>query len=128
VVGGPRPTPRQVTPRDGEIVATLGQAPARSEGWDIAFTPSYQVYDGRYANVPWLLELPDPITKVVWDNAAYLSPATAAELGVTTGDLLTISRDGVQGSLSIPAFVLPGHADRVVTLPLGFGRARAGEW
>ena len=129
VVGAPRPAPRQVAPREAEIVAALsGQAPAGGEGWDIAFTPSYQVYDGRYANVPWLLELPDPITKVVWDNAAYLSPASAEELGVSNGDLLRVSREGVEASLSIPAFVLPGHADRVITLPLGFGRTRAGEW
>lgn len=125
LVGGPQPEPRRASPRDDEIATALRETP-KSEGWDVAFVPSYQAYDGRFANVPWLLEMPDPVTKLVWDNAAYISPASAEELGVSTGDMLSISRGGT--TLSVPAFVLPGHADRVITLPLGYGRTRGGQY
>lgn len=126
LVGGPSATPSQVTPRDADIVSALRETAPASQGWDVTFVPSYQAYDGQYANSPWMLEMPDPVTKLVWDNAAYLSPASAEELGVSTGDLLRLSRGGVE-PLTVPALVLPGHADRVITLPLGFGRERGGQ-
>ena len=47
--------------------------------------------DGRYTNNGWLQEMPDPITKLAWDNAAMISPGMATNLGVETGDLLQIS-------------------------------------
>ncbi|MGF1468590.1 MAG: 4Fe-4S dicluster domain-containing protein [Sandaracinaceae bacterium] len=124
---GVRPE-RPVAPplQTASFQALLGQsAPTAGDGWEVVFTPSYQVGDGRQANNPWLLELPEPVTKQVWGNAAWISPAAARELGVASGDLLTLSREGAD-DLRIPAFVLPGHADRVVTLPLGFGRTAAG--
>ncbi|RZO62790.1 MAG: 4Fe-4S dicluster domain-containing protein [Sandaracinaceae bacterium] len=110
----------------GDVAGALREnEPAAPQGWEAVFTPSYQTGDGQYANNAWMLELPDPVTKIVWDNAAYVSPESARQLGVETGDMLNISREGA-GDLSIPAFVLPGHADQVVTLPLGFGRTAAG--
>ncbi len=126
VVGAPRPEVVQAAVQDTALAGQLGDV-AATQGWEAVFLPSYQTFDGRYGNIPWLLEMPDPITKLVWDNAAYLSPASASELGVQNGDLLSVSRDGVD-ALSIPAFVLPGHPDRVVTLPLGWGRRRTGKW
>jgi molybdopterin-containing oxidoreductase family iron-sulfur binding subunit len=82
------------------------------------------VHDGRFANNPWLQELPDPVTKLTWGNAALLSPATAAQLRVESGRMLEITADG--RSTAAPALILPGHADDVVTLALGYGRAAAG--
>jgi anaerobic selenocysteine-containing dehydrogenase/ferredoxin len=99
-----------------------GTSPAAAEGWEIAFQPSYQVGGGQQANNPWLLEMPDPVTKIVWGNAAIISRASAAELGVTNGDLVTVSLDGASSDVQLPAYILPGHADNVVTLNLGFGR------
>ncbi|HJL20318.1 MAG TPA: 4Fe-4S dicluster domain-containing protein [Sandaracinaceae bacterium LLY-WYZ-13_1] len=123
--GAPRSRPRGAAVRDAEVAAALGEhEPASGEGWEAEFLPSYQTYDGRQANNPWLLEMPDPVTKLVWDNAAYVSPASAEELGVRTGDLLTVSVEGGQ-PVEIAAFVLPGQADHVVSLPLGFGRGEA---
>ena len=85
--------------------------------------------DGRYANNGWLQELPDPITKLTWDNAALISPAYAKKLGVLTGDLIQIainekSAGGqpVKRELVIAALVSPGHADNSVSIPLGYGR------
>src|ERR1700682_6249569 len=57
---------------------------------EIVFVPSYAVDNGSYINNGWLQELPDPITKLTWDNAAQMSPEMAAHLGVETGDLVRI--------------------------------------
>jgi molybdopterin-containing oxidoreductase family iron-sulfur binding subunit len=69
-------------------------------------------------------EAPDPMTKLVWDNAALLSPASAKSLGVANGDLLAIAKDGRE--IRVPAMVLPGHADNSISLPLGYGRTEVG--
>src|SRR5204862_4785495 len=58
---------------------------------EIVLVGSYAMDDGRYANNGWLQELPDPITKLTWDNAALMSPAFAKRLGVQTGDLVQIA-------------------------------------
>ena len=85
VVGAPRPEVVQAAVQDTALAGQLGDV-AASQGWEAVFLPSYQTFDGRYGNIPWLLEMPDPITKLVWDNAAYLSPASASELGVQNGE------------------------------------------
>ncbi len=103
--------------------AAAWKAPAAG-GLEVAFAPDYRVYDGRFANNGWLQELPDPMTKLVWDNAALLSPATARQLGVVDGEWLTISAGGA--SVRIMALVQPGHAAGVATLALGGGRQRGG--
>ncbi|MBN8613135.1 MAG: 4Fe-4S dicluster domain-containing protein, partial [Deltaproteobacteria bacterium] len=108
----------------GRVVAET--TAAGGDGWEVVFTPDAKLFDGRSANNPWLLELPDPITKVVWENAAMISPASADELGVQTGRLLRISRG--ERSIEVPAVVVPGHADRSVTLTLGWGREHAGQF
>ena len=83
-----------------------------------------KVDDGRFANNGWLQELPDPVSKLTWDNAAFLSPATARTLGVTTGDLVRLEIAG--RSLEIVAMILPGQADFSVSVSLGYGRNGAG--
>ncbi|MCS6866848.1 MAG: TAT-variant-translocated molybdopterin oxidoreductase [Gemmataceae bacterium] len=90
---------------------------------EVTFHPSYTVGDGRGAMNPWLQELPDPITKVVWDNAACISPATAAEFGIRTGDLIEVRLQ--QNAVAVPAFVLPGQADYSIALTFGqYGQMR----
>ena len=61
---------------------------------EVIFRPDPTIYDGRFANNGWLQELPKPITKLTWDNAAFLSPATAHRFGVQTGDMLKLTYDG----------------------------------
>jgi len=68
--------------------------------------------------------LPDPITKLTWDNAALMSPADATRLGVWRGEMIEITLSG--RSLSIPVLPLPGHAAGAITLPLGYGREHGG--
>ena len=56
-------------------------------GYEVVFVPSWSVYDGRFNNNAWLQEAPDPMTKLTWDNAALVSPATAKKLDVATATL-----------------------------------------
>ncbi|HEY6003319.1 MAG TPA: 4Fe-4S dicluster domain-containing protein, partial [Anaeromyxobacter sp.] len=89
-------------------------------GLEVRFVPGYGVEDGQGYENAWLQELPDPVTKLTWENAAMLSPATARRLGVASGDVVELSRGG--RAVSAPALVVPGHADESVTLPLGYGQ------
>jgi molybdopterin-containing oxidoreductase family iron-sulfur binding subunit len=93
---------------------------AAKQGMEIAFASDPKVYDGRFANSVWLQELPHPITKLTWENAAMVSEGTAKALGLEDGDIVEISyRDR---HVDAPIMLVPGHADDVVTLPLGYGR------
>ena len=80
--------------------------------------------DGRYANNGWMQELPDPITKMTWDNAVLVSRKTARELGVQNGDIVEITLNG--RSVKGPIWTQPGMADYSLGLALGYGRERAG--
>ncbi len=110
-------------------------APALAGGnLEIVFRPDPSIYDGRFANNGWLQELPKPITKLTWDNAAIMSPATATRLGVMREADLNYGAEGnpmvaltYQGrTLRAPVWIQPGHADDSVTLHLGYGRTMAG--
>jgi len=108
--------------------AALAQAitpllPHGKQGMEIAFAADPKLYDGRFANSVWLQELPHPITKLTWDNAAMISEATAKALGLEDSDIVEVSyRDR---RIDAPIMVVPGHADDCVTLPLGYGRTGA---
>ncbi len=81
---------------------------------------------GNQANNAWLQELPRPYTKLAWDNAALLSPATAAARGLHDGDVVELTATSPDAVLRAPICIVPGHADGVITLPLGYGRQHAG--
>jgi len=97
------------------------KAPA---GYTLLLTQSPFVADGSFANNGWLQEIPHPVSKVVWDNYAALSPATAGELGVESNDLVDVTVEGRRQAL--PVFVQPGMADKVIAVALGYGRTNAG--
>jgi MoCo/4Fe-4S cofactor protein with predicted Tat translocation signal len=105
------------TPKSGAIAAS---APAASSGYEISFRPDTSVYDGRYANVGWLQELPKQVTNLSWDNAALMSMGTMAELKVEEADLVEISVNGRK--LVAPVLMVPGHPDGAITVHLGMGR------
>ena len=107
--------------KPGSIAATAIQS---NSEYELRFIPSSQVYDGRYANLGWLQECPDPITKLVWDNAALINKTDADGLALTTGDVIEISL--ANHKLEIPVYVLWGQPKGVITLPLGYGRTDAG--
>jgi molybdopterin-containing oxidoreductase family iron-sulfur binding subunit len=101
------------------LADALPAAPAKG-GLELVFQLDPSVYDGRYAGNAWMQELPDPITKLTWDNAALMGPATAARLEVKSRDLVEITLGG--RTLQIAVFVTPGVAADTVVLPLGYGR------
>ncbi|HSK02654.1 MAG TPA: 4Fe-4S dicluster domain-containing protein [Kofleriaceae bacterium] len=98
--------------------------PVAPAALELAFEASHAVHDGRFAGNAWLQELPKPLTKLTWGNAAIVSPATARALDVGTGDVVRIALAGRR--VDIPVHVLPGHADGCATLELGYGRWAAG--
>jgi molybdopterin-containing oxidoreductase family iron-sulfur binding subunit len=91
---------------------------------EVVFLASPSLHDGRFANDGWLQELPDPLTKLTWDNPALVSPTTATSLGLANEDLVRLDYAG--RSLEVPVWLLPGMADGVVALTLGYGRSHAG--
>jgi MoCo/4Fe-4S cofactor protein with predicted Tat translocation signal len=106
--------------------AELARPPAEgaSAGLEIVFLPSPALHDGRFANDGWLQELPDPLTKLTWDNPALVSPKTAETLGLASERVARVEYSG--RSLELPVWILPGMADNVVALTVGYGRSRAG--
>ncbi|HZN41347.1 MAG TPA: TAT-variant-translocated molybdopterin oxidoreductase [Planctomycetota bacterium] len=106
---------------DAPAIAEAVGGYKRPEGIEVVLRSCPKMGDGRYANNSWMQEIPDPLTKLSWDNAALVSMATARKLNVQNGDFLTITAGG--SSLQIPAWILPGHADDSVTIRLGWGRS-----
>jgi MoCo/4Fe-4S cofactor protein with predicted Tat translocation signal len=95
-------------------------------GFELRFIASHGVLDGRHANNGWLQELPDPLTRLTWDNAALLSKADADGLGISSGDLVVVRVESSGRELEIVAYVMPGAAAGTLVLPLGYGRTLAG--
>jgi len=93
-------------------------------GLQLLLRPDEGVWDGRFADNAWLLEMPRPFTRLTWDNAALIAPATAQRLGLANDDVVEIAAEGRK--LRAPVFVLPGQAADCITLPLGFGRRAGG--
>ncbi len=110
----------------GAVARAVGALDERDEasGLEVVFTPSFTMWDGRYANNGWRQELPDPITKITWDNVALLSPATAQRLGTIDGKHVAVTRG--ERTIEIPVFRQPGLPDDTVVLELGYGRRRSG--
>jgi len=95
-----------------------------AQNLEVIFFRDSKVDDGRYANNGWMQELPDPVTKMTWDNAVLVSRKTARELGVQNGDIVEISLNGQ--SVKGPIWTQPGMADYSLGLALGYGREKAG--
>ncbi|HEX9013218.1 MAG TPA: 4Fe-4S dicluster domain-containing protein, partial [Anaerolineaceae bacterium] len=110
-----------VSPSGGGIPAS---GPA-GQGLELVFEPDPTVWDGSFANNPWLQELPKPLTKLTWDNAALFSPATAERLGLADQDVVELHYKGI--TLEAPVLILPGQPDESVCITLGYGRSRGGK-
>jgi MoCo/4Fe-4S cofactor protein with predicted Tat translocation signal len=125
--GSARPATKPTVKWDAVAKAVAASKPSPSLSADhleLVLDRDSKVDDGRHASNGWLQEVPDPITKLTWDNAALLSPATARALGVETGDLVRLELAG--RSLEIAAVVQPGQTDWSVAVSLGYGRSAAG--
>src|SRR5262249_55329272 len=131
---GAPPVPSQ--PDRPAIAAALASAAPQvrvADSVDLVFVPCPKLGDGRHANNQWLLELPHPITRQGWDNAALVSPKTAHDLHLSAdgrngamADVIRIERDGK--SVEAAVWAVPGVADDTVVLTLGWGRTEAGRY
>ncbi len=121
------------------VPTNAGETPAYPGSYEIVFRTDPTIYDGRFANNGWLQELPKPLTKITWDNVALVSPNTARKLGLAVPnyeqekkggeafvDTIELKLNGRAISKAVPAWVMPGQPDDVITIQLGYGRDRAG--
>ena len=115
--------PRRVSLRSIQIPEGFG-VPLDDEELELALRPDPLIWDGRYANNGWLQETPKPITLLTWDNAALVSPATANQLGLSNEQVVQLTHEG--RSVSAPIWIVPGQAEGVVTVHLGYGRRQVG--
>ncbi len=110
------------TPKNVTAKVTLPKAPAPAgNGIEVVFRPDLHTYDGRYANVGWLQEIPRPVTYLSWDNAVQMSYATLEKFGLAQNAAVKVSLGGkyiIGGALPVP-----GQADDVVVITLGQGRS-----
>ena len=93
-------------------------------GLEAVIRPDPSVWDGRFANLAWLQELPKPFTKLTWDNVVAVSPQLATERRLENGAMVDIS--GGERRVRAAVWVLPGQAERTLTLYLGYGQTRLG--
>ena len=86
---------------------------------EVTFEPDCTVFDGSFAGNTWLQELPKPVTKMVWDNAAYVSPDLARREQLSNSDIVEIA---VQGrTLEVPVWIVPGQPKDTIGLQFGYG-------
>ncbi len=98
--------------------------PTPAPGLHILFRPDPRLWDGRYANNPLLQELPDPLTKLTWDNALLISPDLSRRAGLRSGDKVNLRTSA--GAISVPVWVQPGQARDTLVALLGGGRRVVG--
>jgi molybdopterin-containing oxidoreductase family iron-sulfur binding subunit len=131
VLGAPGKPMGPMDARKTEIGQALSAAvapkPLAPDNLEVTFAPCPKIFDGRYANDPLLLELPDPVTKATWDNLALVSAATAKALGLENRQMVRLSRQGA-GAVEIAVWITPGQADNSIALVLGWGRQKAGRY
>jgi molybdopterin-containing oxidoreductase family iron-sulfur binding subunit len=96
----------------------------RTEGLTVIFQADAAMWDGRFANNAWLQEWPRPLTRLTWDNAAFISADTAAKLNLKHGQMVELSIG--EHSVRAPVWIMPGQAGDTLALPLGYGRTRSG--
>jgi MoCo/4Fe-4S cofactor protein with predicted Tat translocation signal len=116
-----------------DLVTRAPTTQPNTMGVELCFRPDPSIWDGRYANLAWLQELPKPISLLTWDTAAFMSMATAKAMKLPLpqdqgrGMETRIVKLTYQGrELVVPAFIMPGHADGSITIYTGYGRVRGG--
>ena len=102
------------------IARELAMPAAPRAPLEVVFFGDAKVHDGRFAENAWLQELGDPVTKLTWDNAALVSPSTAARSGIASEDVVELEVRG--RTVRAPVLVVPGMADDVVAVALGYGQ------
>src|SRR4029434_141768 len=104
--------------------------PSSENQFDLVIRPDPTVYDGRFAHNGWLQELPKPLPKLTWENAALVSPNTAKRLGLENsvgrkGGDISVSNIRIENRglvVTCPVWIMPGQPDNTITVHLGYGR------
>ena len=128
---GAKPVGAQTFSRDLNAVAQtiINQSKALvktgENAVELSLYENVAVGDGKAANNPWLQELPDPVSKVTWDNYAAIAPKYAEKLGIAELDLVEIKSD--KYSITLPVLIQPGQAVGTVSVAVGYGRTKAGK-
>jgi hypothetical protein len=98
----------------------LSEEPGEN-GYEVVISESVALGTGMHANNPWLMELPDPVSKQCWENVAAISAGDAEKLSIQTGDLIKLSNE-----LILPAFIQHGQAEGTISAALGYGHTNCG--
>ena len=119
-IAGSAPAPKAV----GIVKDFSGALGAAKSGGapEVLFRPCPNIGDGRFSNNAWLQEIPRPLTKLTWDNAVMMSPATAQKNGAVNGTMVKLGN-----AVSGPVLIMPGQADESILVHLGYGRTRVGK-
>ena len=99
-------------------------AAAEASAVEVSFRGDPAIYDGKFANNGWMQELPKPMSKMTWDNPAWIGPAYAARKGLKSEDMVTLEIAGRK--VDVPVWIQAGHPDNAITVFLGYGRRRVG--
>jgi molybdopterin-containing oxidoreductase family iron-sulfur binding subunit len=110
-------------PAAGPATAAAVSSSATLPAW---FRADPAIGAGEFANNGWLQELPHPLTGLCWDNAVLLGPATAQAMALRSGDVVRLAVPDGGAALEAPVWIMAGHAEQCLTLPLGYGRRAAG--
>ena len=122
----------QPVPSSSSMIASISDPTAKFAGdasdYPFVLHPylTATFLDGRGANLPWLQEMPDPLTSVVYGSWAELNPVTADELGISEGDVLEV--ESPAGSVRVPALIYPAIRPGVVAIPIGQGHTAYGRY
>jgi anaerobic selenocysteine-containing dehydrogenase len=119
----PVPLPKVTLPSPQPLTTTRDQD---DSSLLLQIYPSPNFYDGRNAALPWLQQLPDPMTTAVWGSWLEINPQTAARLGIAQGDLVEVRSEA--GALQVPAVLYPGIHPDMLAMPLGQGHTGLGRY
>lgn len=105
-------------PNEIESAVQKINAEKPANGFTVELVENIKIGTGHGPLNPWLQEVPDPVTRIAWDNYASISPSVARQMEVINGDIVQI------GNLTIPAFVQPGQAENTISIAVGYGRVK----
>lgn len=110
----------------GDLATAVSSASnQKSEGIDVVIYEKTGIGSGNQANNPWLQELPDPVTRVCWDNYISMSPVFAEANSYKQGNIVEVKVNGK--TIKGPVYLQPGMADKTIAIAVGYGRTKAGK-
>lgn len=117
-------SPTKFTPFNKEALslAINKQNKIVTGGFEVIISEGVALGTGMHANNPWLMELPDPVSKQCWENVAALSAGDAKILGVINGDMIKLTKE-----LTLPVFIQPGQTDGTISVAMGYGHGNSGK-